>query len=171
MADEDEATAAPAAAPAKRGSKRPLLVGAALMVLCGAGAFGAASAGLVPGLGSGHGGAAAGEDGAYGPAAAAANVAFLDIEPIVVTYGPEDRASHLRFRAKLEVPADQEQSVAALMPRITDVLLGYLNALDEHALHDRAALMRLRAQMLRRVRMVVGEEAARDLLVMEYVTN
>ena len=58
-----------------------------------------------------------------------------------------------------------------LMPRILDVLNGYLRAVEVSQLDDPTALIRLRAQMLRRVQIVTGEGRVRDLLVTEFVLN
>ena len=52
-----------------------------------------------------------------------------------------------------------------------DVLNIYLRALDPHELQEPAALLRLRAQMLRRVQIVTGPGMVNDLLVMEFVFN
>jgi flagellar protein FliL len=57
------------------------------------------------------------------------------------------------------------------MPRIVDVLNGYLRAVEVREFEDPAALVRLRAQMLRRVQIVTGEGRVRDLLVTEFVLN
>jgi flagellar FliL protein len=57
------------------------------------------------------------------------------------------------------------------MPRIQDVLNTYLRAVDVEDLEEPAALLRLRAQMLRRVQVVVGDGPVRDLLVTEFVLN
>lgn len=43
------------------------------------------------------------------------------------------------------------------MPRILDVLNGYSRAVDAQQLTDRSSLFRIRAQMLRRIKIVVGE--------------
>ena len=194
--DQDEAPegATDEAGP-KGGRKKPLVIGAGLMALCGAGAFAAVSMGFVPGLGGagaeaaeaagdhaeaaaeGHGGDyAAAEDhgggGGHGEAAAgAAGVAFVPIEPMTVTLGSGPDRAHLRFTSQLEVPASQAPTVQAMMPRIVDVLGGYLRALEPAMVEERDAQVRLRAQMLRRVRLVVGADAVRDLLVMEFVIN
>ena len=50
-----------------------------------------------------------------------------------------------------------------IMPRVTDVLNGYLRAVEVRDLEDPTALSRLRAQMLRRVQMVSGEGRVLDL--------
>jgi flagellar FliL protein len=52
-----------------------------------------------------------------------------------------------------------------------DVLNGYLRAVEVAEIEDRSALIRLRAQMLRRVQIVTGEGRVRDLLVTEFVVN
>ncbi len=52
-----------------------------------------------------------------------------------------------------------------------DVLNGYLRAVDVPALEDPSSLIRLRAQMLRRVQIVTGEGRVRDLLIIEFVLN
>lgn len=51
------------------------------------------------------------------------------------------------------------------------MLNGYLRAVETSELEQRAALVRMRAQMLRRVQVVTGEGRVRDLLIMEFVLN
>jgi flagellar FliL protein len=69
------------------------------------------------------------------------------------------------------VPVAQAEEVARQMPRIVDVLNTYLRALDLPDLEEPAALTRIRAQMLRRIRLVVGADRVNDLLVMEFIFN
>lgn len=98
-------------------------------------------------------------------------IAFVPIEPMIVSLGSEGRNRHLRFNAQLEVPVAHQGDVTLLLPRIMDVLNGYLRAVEIRDLEDPAALIRLRAQMLRRVQIVTGEGRVRDLLVTEFVVN
>ncbi len=102
---------------------------------------------------------------------AAADVAFVSLDPVVIALqtGPERR--HLRFRAALEVPAEHRAEVEGLRPRVVDVLHGYLRALEPEEIDAPGALARLRAQMLRRVQIVTGDGRVEDLLVMEFVLN
>ena len=51
------------------------------------------------------------------------------------------------------------------------VMNSYLRALDTAALEDPAGLVRMRAQMLRRIQMVTGDGRVRDLLITEFVLN
>lgn len=99
------------------------------------------------------------------------DIAYVAMDPLLVSL-MEDRVSkHLRFRAQLEVNADYLSDVELIMPRIVDVLNGYLRALEPEDLRDPMALTRLRAQMLRRVQVVAGAGRVRDVLIMEFVLN
>ena len=92
-------------------------------------------------------------------------VAFVPIEAITVSLG----RTQLRFNAQLEVDPKHSDEVTHLMPRVLDILNGYLRALDTAQLEDPAALIRIRAQMLRRVQLVTGKGNVRDLLITEFI--
>ena len=95
---------------------------------------------------------------------------FVPVDPMVISLG-SSAARHLRFQAQLEVGAPHEAEVTKLMPRVVDVLNSYLRALEPEDLEASSALIRLRAQMLRRVQIVTGGDRVRDLLIMEFVLN
>lgn len=156
-----EATAAdPAvAAPPRRSSSRAILMALPVALLAGGGAFYVAWSGLLPIP-------AAQEPGLQAGAPA---IAHVPLRGLVVTVGRPGAASQLIFSADIEVPAEAEREVSALMPRFIDVLNGYLRALEPEELQAPAALARLRAQMLRRLQIVAGEGAIRDLLIIEFV--
>ncbi len=149
----------------KKRSKRPLLIGLVLMLALGGGGFFAAYSGMIPGhKESAH---AEGEPNAE----ALPEIAFVAIPSIVVTLGPEAGGRFLHFTAQLEVGKAYEADVQMLLPRILDVLNGYLRAVETKELEDSTALVRLRSQMLRRVQIVTGEGRIRDLLITEFVIN
>jgi len=154
--------------PAPKPSKAPLLIGVVLALLLGGGGFYATFAGLVL--------APATSDTAADPAAAtppppAREMAFLPVDPITINLGQRGQARHLRLVAQLEVVPAHNAEVARLMPRIVDVMNTYLRAVDLPELEEPAALMRLRAQMLRRIQIVVGPGRVTDLLIMEFIFN
>ncbi len=99
------------------------------------------------------------------------SVTFVALDTLIITLGKFASSQHLRFQAYLEVPAAAADEVEHLSPRILDVLNTYLRAVSESELEDPASMNRLRAQMLRRVQVVVGEENVRDLLITEFVLN
>ncbi|MDO6522989.1 flagellar basal body-associated FliL family protein [Shimia thalassica] len=147
-----------------RGSKRPLYLGLLLAVLGGGGAFYAMYSDLLFGEETKSAKMEAAVEAAPMP-----DVAFVPIDPLVVSLGSNAINRHLRFRAQLEVVPAYEQDVIHLLPRIVDVLNNYLRALEASDIEQPAALMNLRAQMLRRVQIVVGPGRVNDLLVMEFV--
>ena len=180
MADAvDIAAAEP---PAKKG-KLGLILGLVGALALGGGGFYAVWSGLFDpmaliggGEDGGHGGGGGGGHGGDGHGSEAAatvlgDVAFVAMEPIMISLAPGANARHLRFAGQLEVAPDRAAEVTALMPRVLDVLNTYLRAVEARDLEDPAALARLRAQMLRRIQVVLGEGKVRDLLVTEFVLN
>lgn len=148
----------------KKRPKGPLLVGLVLAAVLGAGGFYATWSGMILG-GETH--AAAGE-GVPGPLT---GIAFVPLETMVISLGPDSTSNHLRFTAQVEVVDSAAADVALLAPRIMDVLNSYLRAIDTASIEDPGAMARLRAQMLRRIQIVTGEGRVRDLLITEFVLN
>jgi flagellar FliL protein len=98
-------------------------------------------------------------------------VAFVAMEPIMISLPPGASARHLRFSGQLEVDPIYQAEVTTLQPRVLDTLNTYLRAVEVADLENPASLQRLRAQMLRRVQVVTGEGRVRDLLVTEFILN
>lgn len=146
--------------PPARTSKLPILIGGALALVLGAGGFFVTSSGLIGGTAS-----------AEPEVQALPDVAFVPIPPVMISLPAAAAHDHLRFTAELEVAGPHRAEVAELMPRIVDVLNGYLRAVDPASLQEAAALVRVRAQLLRRIQMVTGEGRVRDLLVTEFIFN
>ena len=96
-------------------------------------------------------------------------VAFVPIPPLIVTLPPEAEHSHLRFSGPIEVPKQFEEDVAFLMPRIQDLMNGYLRALRAADIEGAGAIFRIRLHLLRRIMMVVGEEKVKGLLITEFI--
>lgn len=99
------------------------------------------------------------------------DIAFVPLEPIIIGIEAGGETRHLRFAATLEVARAHRDDVRHLLPRISDVLNSFLRAVDLGEVGDPTRLVRLRAQMLRRVRIVSGEGRVRDLLINEFVLN
>ncbi|NTT86662.1 flagellar basal body-associated FliL family protein [Tabrizicola fusiformis] len=155
-----ESDSPPEAEPRK--SKKPLLIGAGLAVLLGGGGFYATWSGLIPG--GGHAEAVA-------EVADLPDIAFVPVEPLIISLGPGGANRHLRFASQIEANGPHVAEVTLLLPRIIDVMNGYLRALDAKVMEDPAALVRIRSQMLRRIQIVTGEGRVRDLLITEFVLN
>ncbi len=156
--------------PVKKASKLPLILGFLLALVGGGGAFFAVQSGLLLGSEVDDAKATSAEP-EVESADPLSDLAFVSVPPIVVTLGSASDSRHLRFSASLEVPSQHQSDVEHLMPRITDALNSFLQAVDEGDVANRDALLRLRVQMLHRVRLVVGEDRVRDLLVSEFILN
>lgn len=177
MAETEETPIEEGEGAPKKKSKLPLIIGLVLLLAGGGGSFFAVYSGMILG-GDSHTEAAAGEKhgdphteaGSPG-APALPDIAFVPVDPMVISLPNSATRQHLRFRAELEVPTQYQGDVETLLPRVIDVLNSYLRALELDDLADPAALVRLRSQMLRRVKVVVGDDRVNDLLIMEFVLN
>lgn len=168
-----------AAAPQKKKGKLGLMIGVAALAIGIGGGFYATYSGLIGGsdpeeMAEGETEDAEGKDGAlHGKplVAGASDVTFIPVSPLVVSLAGSTSSDHLRFTSQLEVPSAHSDEVSRLMPRIIDVMNGYLRAVDPIEFESPGALITLRSQMLRRVELVVGPGRVSDVLVMEFVLS
>lgn len=151
----------PAADSSGRSMKRrlPLLAALALAPVAGAAGFYAVQSGLL---------SAPAADARLAPLT---DVTFVPVPQIVLGLLRDGRQSHLQFAAQIEVAQGYGPEVEFMMPRIVDMLNSYLRAVDPAALEQPAALLQLRAQMRRRIQVLLGEDRVRDLLVTQFVIN
>lgn len=166
------------APPRKKGLLVPLIVGLVLAIAGGAGGYWAVTSGPLgrTSESAGSGGDGYGDDGGEEEAASyirpeLEEVAFVPLDPMVITIGSGAVGRQLLFTAELEVAPDDAEEVTNLLPRVLDVLNSYLRVIDMQELDDPRTLVRLRAQLLRRIQIVTGEVLVRDLLVTEFVVN
>ena len=152
----------------RKPSKLPFLIGIALAVLGAGGGFYAVQAGFI---GGGAPKQAETAKAASPDEGKALSVAFVALDPLVISLPGAEGRAYLRFAAQMEVSPAYAAEVEAIKPRIVDVLNGYLRAIEIAALEDPATLTRLRAQMLRRIQVVTGPGRVKDLLIMEFVLN
>lgn len=103
------------------------------------------------------------------PVADAQGPEFLELDPMLVSVGGPGSIKQLRFRAYLQIPHEGAEHVEALKPRVLDIFATYLRALSLDTLESPAALLRIRAQLLRRVQLLAGPEAVSDLLIIDFV--
>lgn len=167
-----------------RKKSKGLLFGLVGAILLGGGVFYGVYSGLVP---LPFGGASATDDTDYaggggGQAGDAKKVgtehradpgpmAFVPLQEFLISLGPDARSRHLKMVVSVEVRPDSLDAVSATTPRIVDVLNTFLRAVDERDFETPRAMLRLRAQMLRRVQLVAPQNTVRDLLIQEFVLN
>ncbi|MCP5036726.1 MAG: flagellar basal body protein FliL [Rhodobacteraceae bacterium] len=152
----------------KKKSKKPMIIGLILALGLGGGGFYAVYSGMIFGTADPH----EAVDAEHGEAPTELPpIAFVPLDPLVISLGGASNPRHLRFRAELEVEPAYQDDVTELVPRVLDVLNSYLRAVELRDLENSSALVNLRAQMLRRIQLVTGEGRVRDLLIMEFVLN
>ena len=159
---------------APKKSKLPLILGLVLALAGGGGGFYAVSSGMLLGgaADESHDAKETADD-SKGDAETtkAAPAMFLPLDPLVISIPSNGGARFLRFTAQIEVAPAYAEEVAAITPRIVDVMNGYLRAVELSDLEDQNVLLRLRGQLLRRIQVVAGPDRVKDLLVMEFVLN
>jgi len=149
----------------------PLMIGLALAALAGGGGYWAVTQGPLARDTPDDVMAAPQTVDDASPVRPSSDIAFVPLETVIVTLGPEETGRHLIFTAELEVPTGAEVDVTRLRPRILDVLNSYLRVVSLNEFSDPTSLARLRAQMLRRVQVVAGPGQVNDLLVTQFVVN
>ena len=99
------------------------------------------------------------------------DIVFVNLEPMVVTLGPNAASKYLKISISIETSKDHVKTVERLAPRFRDVLNTYLRAVDEKDLVEPFAMTRLRAQMLRRIQVAASSDAVSDVLITDFVLN
>lgn len=156
---------------ADRKSNIPMVLGLVLASVLGAAGFFLAYTGMLPFIGGADRPASEPGPGAAAEAPGVPDFAYVTLPPMVVSVGAPGDSRHLRFQAELEVAPSGSSAVTAAMPRLLDALNGYLRAVPYEEFETPSALVKLRAQMLRRMQLVVGDGHVRDLLITEFVIN
>lgn len=167
MAEAEQPIEGEEEAPKKK-SKKGLIIGLVLALVLGGGGFFAVYSGMIL---APEPESMSQEDEPEADMLELPKVAYVELDPLVISLGNVGHSKHLRFRASLEVVPDHASDVEGVKPRVIDVLNSYLRAVEISELEDPSALVTLRAQMLRRIQLVTGEGRVRDLLILEFVLN
>ncbi|PIE11992.1 MAG: flagellar basal body protein FliL [Rhodobacterales bacterium] len=164
-----EASAPPEETP-KKGSKPLIFLSLALAIGCAAGGFAAVKFGLLDGI---LGAESASEQGqTHAPHSdSGADTSFVEVPPVMVNLPNESGHHILRFAVQLEVEPSAAHDVEDLMPRIVDMMNQYLRAVDVPLLEEQHATLMVRSHLLARIRLIVGDQAVRDVLIQEFLLN
>jgi flagellar FliL protein len=160
-----------------------VIVGLAVLLLGGAGAFGAMQMGL---FGGGHAEDAAAEEHAAEPADAHDKaggaegghgegkkvVTFVDLPEMTVNLDSRDRPQYLKVRIALEVAEEKSaQDIQPLMPRVLDTFQIYMRQLRPSDLEGSAGLFRLKEELTKRVNVSVYPAKVDAVLFKEIVVQ
>jgi flagellar FliL protein len=162
--------------PRKRGKLLIILLGMLLLLGGGAAAVLFLAPGLaaqyVPGVAALTQGLFAHKETAVTPEdAGAASPKFLDIPEMALTLPNAGHPRQMRIKLSLELMkgATDKQATEVLTPRVYDALLTYLRTLRDGEVDGGLGLDRLRADLYRRLDLVVGPGVLRDVLITSLV--
>jgi len=94
---------------------------------------------------------------------------YFVLDPLIVSIRPIGSAKHLKVSIVLETDPAAEPAIVMNSPRIRDVLNTYLRSVSSEDFEDPAAMSSLRAQLLRRVRAVIGSDLVNNVLITEFI--
>lgn len=126
------------------------------------------------GHGGGHGGGKGGEAAGspvkpLGTVQHTEHTTFLVLEPMVVSIQPIGRSKHLKVSLVFETDDEGAEIMLENGFYIQDVLNTYLRSVDNTVLEDPSSMSRLRAQILRRIRVIVPDASVTNVLITEFV--
>lgn len=153
--------------PTKKRSKLPLILGLVLFLAVTGGGFYATFSGMLS-VASLMGGEKAEGDGEM-VMAVASTPTFFPLGETIIPLGPDAEAEFLLMTSEIEIDPKDLAAFEALMPRIQDLFNTYLRAVEARDLEQPNATMRLRDQLLRRLRVIAEPAAPRDLLFTSFI--
>lgn len=164
MSQTAENTGSDDETPKKKRALLPILVGILGAFLLGGGGFYLVYSGLI------LGGDDKTEESSVAPQKRAAP-SYMPIEQLTLSLASSGPSQHLRLSAHIEIAEGRLADAELFRPRFLSVINSYLRAIDPSDLEDPTALVRLRAQLLRRLQMVAGEDLIDDFLITEFILN
>ena len=168
MSEDTNDATSPEGEPEKaRSSRMPLIIGLVLFLVAAGGGFYATSSGKLS-LASILGESKEKPEKQTKMASAPA-LTFLPVGEIVVPLGPSAQAKYLLLTAEIEVSSEDTETLQAMLPRIRDLFNTYLRAVEARDLEQPDATMRLRDQLLRRLRVIADPLSPRDILFTSFI--
>ncbi len=93
----------------------------------------------------------------------------VTLSQITVSIGQNKQV--LRIGITLEAPPESIAYISPDDPRLRDAFMGYLRAIDVQQLQDAAFMVQLRAQLLRRAKLVLGPENVYGVLITDFLVR
>ncbi len=94
---------------------------------------------------------------------------FLVLDPIIISIQPIGKSKHLKLTLILETADEDAELILEQGYYIKDVLNTYLRSVEGDVLEDPAAMTRLRAQILRRIRAVTPGAHIENVLITDFI--
>lgn len=94
---------------------------------------------------------------------------YLELSPMTISL--QDDMRILKIGITLETLAGTESEIDPSDPKIRDAFMGYLRALRLDQVQDAAFMAQMRAQLLRRVQIVVGPGKVHGILITDFMVR
>lgn len=119
----------------------------------------------------GHGGGDAAESDVkpLGAIQHSEHATFLVLDPMVISIQPIGRSKHLRVSLVFETDDEGAEILLDNGFYVQDVLNTYLRSVDHTVLEDPSSMSHLRAQILRRIRVIVPDASVTNVLITEFI--
>lgn len=100
-------------------------------------------------------------------------VAFFDMPDVVVNIqSPDGSPAYLKLSVALELrSADEEAGLKVLVPRVIDQFQSYLRELRVGDLQGSESVLRLKEELLRRIKVAAAPYPVRDVLLKEMIVQ
>jgi len=100
-------------------------------------------------------------------------VAFFDMPDVVVNIqSPDGSPAYLKLSVALELKnADEEPGLKVLIPRVVDQFQSYLRELRVGDLQGSESVLRLKEELLRRIKVAAAPYPVRDVLLKEMIVQ
>lgn len=164
MAQNADSSGSDVETPSKNRVLLPIMVGVLGAALLGGGGFYIVYSGLIPGNNAPKTAQTTKPEVRPAPT-------YMPIEQLTLSLATPGTSQHLRLSAHIEVADGRLAEAEPFRPRFLSVINTYLRAVDPSDLEDPTILMRLRAQLLRRLQMVAGDDLIDDFLITEFILN
>ena len=98
-------------------------------------------------------------------------IVFVELKPLLVSLGTSADGHHLKIGLTLEAREGHEYDIEHAEPKLRDAFTGYLRAVSVTQLEDPAAMVRLRAQLLRRAKVILGTDTVHGVLITDFLVR
>ena len=103
------------------------------------------------------------------PLELAQNTNYLELTPLTVSLQKNSRV--LKIGITLEVLSGEEEYIDPNDPKIRDAFMGYLRALRLEQIEDAAFMAQMRAQLLRRAQLILGQDKVHGILITDFLVR
>lgn len=94
---------------------------------------------------------------------------YLELTPLTVSLQRNSRV--LKIGITLEVQSGEEEAIDPNDPKIRDAFMGYLRALRLDQIEDAAFMAQMRAQLLRRAQLILGQDKVHGILITDFLVR